>query len=242
MENVITTINYSQNNITVNINLTEKKFMDDVTNVDFIRYLKGIFTNKSRFISRFITPIKNIKVDFQKDIDNGLYTEFDSPNALDFDADEFLDEIIKIYDSVTPFTYLEAFKLENQQFQALVFGSIDIVTMIKELGNKRIKTEGISLNLKQFTKDGEFIGYKETNNIYETHEINGKKLNLNTPLYAIKCWCTSTDKEHWLWIEDQFKDTPLAAIASTFRIHQNLIPHIKEIKRQGDILLVEMDE
>jgi hypothetical protein len=45
-----------------------------------------------------------------------------------------------------------------------------------------------------------------------------------------------------LWIEDQYKDSPLEAVASTFRIHENLIPHIKEIKRQGDILLVELNQ
>ena len=41
-------------------------------------------------------------------------------------------------------------------------------------------------------------------------------------------------------IDDKFKDQPLEAVASTFMIHENLIPHIKELKRQGDILLVEM--
>jgi aromatic ring-opening dioxygenase LigB subunit len=45
-----------------------------------------------------------------------------------------------------------------------------------------------------------------------------------------------------LWIEEQYKDNPLEAVASTFRLHENVIPHIKEIKRQGDILLLEMNE
>jgi hypothetical protein len=63
---------------------------------------------------------------------------------------------------------------------------------------------------------------------------------LEEDLFAVKCWCTTTDKEHWLWIEEEYKENPLEAIASTFRIHENLIPYIKEIKRQGDILLVEM--
>jgi len=39
-----------------------------------------------------------------------------------------------------------------------------------------------------------------------------------------------------------YKDDPLAAIASTFRIAENLIPYIKELKRQGDILIVELTE
>jgi hypothetical protein len=34
----------------------------------------------------------------------------------------------------------------------------------------------------------------------------------------------------------------LEAIASTFRIHENLIDNISELKRQGDILIVELKE
>ena len=78
------------------------------------------------------------------------------------------------------------------------------------------------------------------NNVYEIWEVNGEKLGLEESLYVIKCWCTSTNKEHWLWVNDEYKDDPLEAIASTFRIHENLIPFIKCIKRQGDVLLVEL--
>ena len=70
--------------------------------------------------------------------------------------------------------------------------------------------------------------------------MNGEKLGLTENVFAIRCWCTTTDKEHWLWIEEQYKNSPLEAVASTFRIHENLISNIKEIKRQGDVLLVEM--
>ena len=70
-------------------------------------------------------------------------------------------------------------------------------------------------------------------NIYETYEVKGEKLKLRENVYALKVWCTSTDKEHWLWIDKKYKDNPLEAVASTFHIHENLIPHIKELKRQG---------
>jgi hypothetical protein len=48
-------------------------------------------------------------------------------------------------------------------------------------------------------------------------------------------------EEHWLWIEPQYKDNALTAIASTFRIHENIIPHIKCLKRQGDLLICELE-
>ena len=57
----------------------------------------------------------------------------------------------------------------------------------------------------------------------------------------MRCWCTSTDEEHWLWIEDEYKDNPLEAVASTCRVHKSVKNQIKEIKRQGDIFLVELN-
>ena len=240
MEQVI--INYSKNNCQVEINLTNKTLMVGVPNEDVVRYLKGIFTNKSRFVGRFINEALNVVNLMEQHVANKELEDFNHVNPQDFECSEFMAELVELYDKVEPYTYVEAFKLDNREFQALVFGSIDITEMIKELGHERIKTEGKLVNHKQFLPNGEFMGMKEYNNIYETHKVNGSKLGLEEDIYAIKCWCTSTNEEHWLWIDEQFKDEPLKAIASTFRIHENLIPHIKELKRQGDILLVEMNE
>jgi len=162
------------------------------------------------------------------------------PNDLSiFKCDDALDELLYIYDHVKPYTYEEAFKIENEEFQAMVFGSIDIVEMIKELGHTRIETAGKRVKHKDFSPAGEFLGWKEYDVVYETHRVNCDKLDLEEDAYALRCWCTTTDKEHWLWIEDEYKDNPLEAVASTMRVHSNIIPHIKEIKRQGDILLIE---
>ena len=58
----------------------------------------------------------------------------------------------------------------------------------------------------------------------------------------LKVWCSTTENEHWLWIDSKYRNRPLEAVASTFRIHKNLIPHIKELKRQGDILIIELNK
>jgi hypothetical protein len=63
---------------------------------------------------------------------------------------------------------------------------------------------------------------------------------IGAKVYAVKCWCPSTNKEYWLWIEEQYKDDPLQAIASTFRVHENIISNIKCLKRQGNVLICEM--
>ena len=81
---------------------------------------------------------------------------------------------------------------------------------------------------------------KEYHNIYEIYRVKGDLLNLKRDIFALKVWCTSTGNEHWLWIHERYSNNPLEAVASTFHIHENLTSHIKELKRQGDIMLVEM--
>lgn len=203
-----------------------EKFSNNISTTDVVRYLKGIHTNKTRFKTRFTDNIEEI---CEK------HPIFSNVKGL-------ITEMLGLYSKVKPFSYAEAFAIKDEQFKAVVFGSVNINEMIDSLGSKRIKTDGIKLNHKQFTLDGELNGYKEYDNIYEVYEVDGNKLGLDEKLYVIKCWCTSTNKEHWLWIDGKHKDDPLSAIAATFMIHENLIPNIKEIKRQGDVLLVEMKE
>lgn len=216
--------NFDKNGISITIDIDNQSFINPISLVDGTKYIKGVLTNKERFINRFVNPIK------------------ETSESTGWETDKFINDVIDMYDQVEPFTYVEAFKIEDQQFRATVFGSIDVTEMIETLGAKRIATDGKHVNQKVYSESGEFLGHHEFDNIYEVHEVSGEKLGLEENLYALKCWCTTTNKEHWLWIEDQYKDSPLEAVASTFRIHENLIPHIKEIKRQGDILLVELNQ
>jgi hypothetical protein len=218
-------ISFKKHNIDLRINLVTKELESGIPNQEVMRYLKGVLTNKERFISRFSEPIKNIMVEY-----------------MDMSDTTFMSELEDMYDDVVPYTYNEAFAIENDAYKAKVFGSINITDMITSLGHKRIATEGKQVKHKKFDKEGNFLGTEEYDVIYEVHEVNGEKLGLTENVFAIRCWCTTTDKEHWLWIEEQYKDSPLEAVASTFRIHENLISNIKEIKRQGDVLLVEMND
>lgn len=218
-------ISFKKHNIDLRINLVTKELESGIPNQEVMRYLKGILTNKERFISRFSEPIKNIMVEYM-----------DMPDTT------FMSELEDMYDDVVPYTYNEAFAIKNDSYKAKVFGSINITDMITSLGHKRIATEGKQVKHKKFDNEGNFLGTEEYDVIYEVHEVNGEKLGLTENVFAIRCWCTTTDKEHWLWIEEQYKNSPLEAVASTFRIHENLISNIKEIKRQGDVLLVEMND
>jgi len=227
-------VNYSfrEETVTLNIDLNKNTLFEGVPNSEVVRYLRGIFPQEERMIDRFINPIKNILND----------PDLDEQDKIDFECSAFMDEVLELYRGSTPFSYTEAFKIDNQEFRAKVFGSINVSEMIAELGSKRIAVAGKPVKHKKFSQSGEFLGYEEYDNVYETYQVYGKKLGLSEDVYAVKCWCTSTNKEHWIWIEDKYKDSPLEAIASTFRIHENLISNIQELKRQGDILIVEMKE
>lgn len=156
------------------------------------------------------------------------------------------ESIIHIYDTLfsrtTPYSYIEAFGITNTNLRAAAFEAINVETMMKELGSTRIKTVGIDLiNVKYIPELAKFSDSPMTQ-IYELHEINTAKLNLNEPAYAIKCWCTSTNKEHWLWIPSEFKDDILGAVASTCMIYEKMAGKIKHIIRQGDVFIFEMTE
>jgi hypothetical protein len=108
--------------------------------------------------------------------------------------------------------------------------------MMHALDAQRIATQGIELDYFRYDALGNKYRFKK-HNIFEVYEAEIHKIqelrtwrNQNAKVYAVKCWCTSTHHEHWLWIEATYKNDPLAAIASTFRIHENVIPHIKCLK------------
>jgi hypothetical protein len=194
------------------------------------RYFKTRYPNRDLFLRQVV---------------NGPTLPLDdcpNPHIAAYIRNELYPRVIDGYDNATAYSYTEAFEIANDALRALVFDSINISEMIENLGHERLSVKGIPVKRKQYSPGGEYIGDKEYDNIYEVHKVDGTKLNVQDPLYAVKCWCTSTNKEHWIWIEEQYKDDPLEAIASTFRFHKNVIPHIKEIKRQGDIMIVEMKE
>jgi hypothetical protein len=195
------------------------------------KYLRMVYSNRDRFHNRFMKPLKK----FLKAV--GYEDNIPSVEILDF-----------YFENATPFTYSEAFQISDNSLKSIVFSAIDINELMENLGHERILTEGKNVTHKKFRIDGtyEMINYDV---IYELHKVDCSKImssNFRTDepyAYAVKCWCTSTNKEHWLWVEEEYaKKGPLEAIASTVRVYENMIPHIKEIKRQGDVFLFEMDK
>jgi hypothetical protein len=154
--------------------------------------------------------------------------------------------IEKKWHSTPKFTFKDIFELTNRNLRRFSFLYIGVSEMMRALDAQRIAAKGIELNYFKYDSLGNKVPFTK-HNIFEIYEASASKLQdlqtwrrPNDKIYAVKCWCTSTNHEHWLWVEEQYKKDPLAAIASTFRIHENVIPHIKCLKRQGDVLICEM--
>jgi hypothetical protein len=200
--------------------LTDALYFDQIPNMEWARYLKGAYGTWDRLYSRFIVP-------------RHYHENFLKPLA---------DQWEKCWDDIKPYTYAEAFALTHEQYRALVFTSIDINDMIDNLGHDMLKKAEKPMVRKVWDENGNELPSVSYVNVYETHKVYGKNLNLNEDIYAVRCWCTTTEKSHWIWIESKYKDNPLEAIASTFFMHENVKKACKAIKRQGDILIIEMTE
>ena len=220
-----------------------------------LKYLKGHYGNLPRFKAEFISRVRTVpsKLEMVKaDKDAGEFDFLDfTIETVENQIEAFIENISEQFDMAEPFTYKEAFELTNVQFQARVWETIDVREMFKNLPSERIHTEGIKTTQNFYNKDGSI---RETNvevdNIYELYKIQTEKIGgtKNSFAYAIKCWCTTTNEEHWLWVEEShaLNKDPLSAIASTCRVPSNLrdkdgnlSSNLSGIKRQGDIFLFE---
>lgn len=146
--------------------------------------------------------------------------------------DEKLLQYIKDnWNNYEPFSIKEIFEIEDLQFRRMVFQYLTPAQIMTYLEAKRIGTAGYEM------KSGK-------HNIYEMYEADVSKLDpqMRGNVYAVKCWCTTTNKEHYLWVDAKYKDDPLTAIASTAMFDENVIPKLKKFHRQGDIFLIELDE
>lgn len=204
------------------INLVTFELQDCPTIEEGARLLKTQYrSNQLRFRERFLKPLNP---------------------WLSMNETRNFGGIIQMYDSlferVKPYSYKEAFEIQNAAFRAKIFSVIDVPEMIKNLGHTRISTEGIELVNKTWNPYKEEFEEINLSQVYELHEVNGSKLGVREPMYAIKCWCTSTNNEHWLWAEK--KKSPLESIASCCMVYKKMLGKIEYIIRQGDVFLFGM--
>jgi len=182
-------------------------------------------------------------IDFKKDV-------ITHPSLEDFG--KFIEES---WDSIEPVTVKEALSIDNTEIRRTYFDCIGVVTLFKELKPKLRDKQVI--NKKRANWDDENKeNFRTFEDVYELYEIDGKKLfekdrwgNNPNPVYAVRCWCTTTNREYWLYVNEQAatgqrwwgdrKDVEydaIRAIAWTIRID---VTRPEKIYRQGDIIVVK---
>lgn len=190
------------------------------------KYLRTQYgSNVLRFESRFLEPLQEWLT--MNDVENH-------------------EDVIQLYKTLwltsEPYSYKQAFEIKDNAFMAMVFAHISVPEMIANMGSKRIATAGIDLVNKVFNNN--VHQDVPMTQVYELHEVDGELIGATGSLFAIKCWCTSTNTEHWLWIDNEVAEMgdPLQAIASTCVYYKPMQGKIKHIIRQGDVFLFEMKE
>lgn len=155
-----------------------------------------------------------------------------------------LDFIKEVWESVEPITFKEAFEIKDINTKRLIFHYLGPVEIFKSKDPILINSVTIKKTQKRWNPERE-ITFNDT---YELYKLDAKKLlpdliNERRPvrgwIYATRCWCPSSNKEHWIIINpnEYYKGMDgIDAICTTFKID---IANPVAFLRQGDILLVK---
>jgi hypothetical protein len=184
-------------------------------------------------------------IDFKKDI-------ITHPSLEDFG--NFVEEY---WDSIAPVTVEEALRISNTETRRTYFDCIGVQKLFKSLNPKLLDKQIITKKRANWDDENKEV-FRTFEDVYELYEIEGKKLfekdrwNRDAnPVYAVRCWCTTTNREYWLyvnqeaatgqrwWGDDKKNYDAIRAIAWTILIDTDE-NNIEKMYRQGDIIVVKL--
>jgi len=166
---------------------------------------------------------------------------------------EFRDFVKEVWDDIQEVTVEEALKHENIEIRRTYFDAIGIQKLFLQLKPELLDRQVIKKKRTRWDNNNDSYEY-EFEDIYELYTISGNKLfgkdrwgRDARPVYAVRCWCTTTNREYWLyvpqdaatgktWSNDKEEFDAIRAIAWTIRID---IKKPERIYRQGDIIVVK---
>lgn len=188
------------------------------------------------------------------------------PEFIDFEKDVITHERMKdfgifvkeMWDDVLPVTVKEALATDNTEIRRIYFDCIGVAKLFKELEPKLRDRQVIKKKRHKWDEDNKEDLY-EFEDVYELYEIEGTKLyNKDSfgrepnPVYAVRCWCTTTNREYWIYVNQEaatgerwwyagsaesYKYDAIKAIAWTIRID---VTNPEKIYRQGDIIVAKL--
>lgn len=169
---------------------------------------------------------------------------------------DFRDFVKEMWDSIIPVTVEEALQQPNTEDRRTYFDCIGVEKLFKQLNPTLLDKQTIKKKRTRWDDNNDSYEY-EFEDVYELYEIPGEKLfqtdrwnNKPRPVYAVRCWCTTTNREYWLYvpveaasdgrgwwhINEDTKYDAIKAIAWTIRID---VSDPEKIYRQGDIIVVK---
>jgi hypothetical protein len=169
----------------------------------------------------------------------------------------FRDFVHEMWDDIKPITVQDALGITNSEIRRTYFDCIGIEKLFKELDPILRDRQVVKKKRTRWDDNNDQYEY-EFEDVYELYEIEGKKLfetdrwgNTPDPVYAVRCWCTTTNREYWIYVTDEAatgsrrwswpKKNPeydaIRAIAWTIRID---VKNPKRIYRQGDIIVAKL--
>jgi len=188
------------------------------------------------------------------------------PEFIDFKKDvithksleDFGIFVSECWDDIIPVTVQEALAIENTEIRRTYFDCIGVEKLFKDLQPTQIDKQVIKKKRHKWDDQNNQEVY-EFEDVYELYKIDGEKLFKSDrwgrsvdDVFAVRCWCTTTNREYWLyvtreaainqrWVIPNETGDPDAvrAIAWTIRLD---VSNPEKIYRQGDIIVAKLSE
>jgi hypothetical protein len=202
------------------------------------------------------TALRLWKTKYQTDFND--FVRNVTPHESLFDFRDFVESM---WEDIIPVTVEEALSQSNTEDRRIYFDAIGVQKLFKELNPTLRDKQTIKKKRTRWDDNNDSYEY-EFEDVYELYEIDGKKLyetdnyrRLPMPVYAVRCWCTTTNREYWIYVNataatgninfgwrnpepDEIVDyDAIRAIAWTIRLD---VKNPERIYRQGDIIVAKL--
>jgi hypothetical protein len=163
--------------------------------------------------------------------------------------DEFGEDMLKEWNDIPDITISEAFSEKNVEIRRLCFKAIGVIELFKALDPELIHKDRIFYD--NIITDSIGVQTKiATVDVYELYKIDGNKLfpeetsewrTDRATIYAVRCWCTTTKREYWIYVPRIVgeKNNALEAIAWTIRLEHT---NPQYLHRQGDVIVTKLSD
>jgi hypothetical protein len=176
--------------------------------------------------------------------------------------EEFGNFVEELWDAVEKITIKEAFSQTNAEKRRVYFLCIGVSNIFKDLNPNLLDRQVIKKKRTRWDSNNDPYEY-EFEDVYELYGIPVEKIFKNSDstsgrlsgrsiITAVRCWCTTTNREYWIYVPEEEclvnraqrwntthkkKYDAIKGIAWTIRIDTS---EPEKIYRQGDIIVVKV--